>query len=97
MNKHKYIQTLGIKKSYICRKCRKRMHVNDTDRHVLAECIMENSAGMWALIHCVHCGWVYKLYPIRINGVPCTPRECDQLHEEMKQYEKEKEESQDDT
>ena len=41
---------------------------------------------MWALLHCGHCGWVDKIYPTRINGVKCTPKECDELLKEIREY-----------
>ena len=82
------IKTLGIPKSYKCSGCGRRVNLGFSERKNLADCIMANYAGLWALSHCKHCGYVDKIYPIRINRVNCTPAECDKLFEEIKKYDK---------
>lgn len=78
--------TLGIPKQHKCPNCKQTEKLNDEERYNLAYSILCNCAGMWALLHCGHCGWVDKIYPTRINGVKCTPKECDELLKEIKKY-----------
>ncbi len=82
------INSLGIAKSHKCPNCSKVERLNEEERHDIAECILNNGAGMFALLHCGHCGWVDKIYPTRINGIKCTPKECDELLSEIRQFEK---------
>ena len=48
--------------------------------------MINNGNGLWALLHCGHCGYVDTIYPTRINGVECTPEECEQLMQEIKKF-----------
>lgn len=48
--------------------------------------MISNGNGLWALLHCGHCGYVDTIYPTRINGVECTPEECEQLMKEITKY-----------
>lgn len=92
MNKMKFgINSLGIRRYVTCEYCNEESKRSLYEQHTLAECIMSNGAGMWALESCKHCGYVMKTYPDTINGQKCTKAECDQLHEEMKKLENPKE------
>lgn len=92
MNKMNFgINSLGIPQSATCESCGGMIRRSLYARQNLAECIMANGAGMWALENCPHCGYVMKTYPTAINGQKCTKEECDQLHEEMKKLENPKE------
>ena len=48
--------------------------------------MISNHKGLWALLHCGHCGYVDTIYPIRINGKECTPEECEKLMKEIAKY-----------
>ena len=50
--------------------------------------MINNCKGLWALLHCGHCGYVDTIYPIRINGEECTPEECEKLMKEITKYDK---------
>lgn len=78
--------TLGIPKQHKCPNCKKTEKLNKEERYNLAYSMMCNGVGMFALLHCGHCGWVDKIYPTRINGIKCTPKECDELLKEIKKY-----------
>lgn len=82
------IETLGIPKSHKCPNCRKTTTLSYDERNNLAECILANGAGLWALLHCDYCGWVDEFYPTAINGVPATKEECEALFAEMKKYDR---------
>ena len=62
--------------------------LNISERKNLADCMISNSKGLWALLHCGYCGYVDVIYPIRINGEECTPEECEKLMEEITKYDK---------
>lgn len=83
------ITSLGITKQHKCPYCGKYERLKNDERYNLVNCMMNNCRGLWALLHCGHCGYVDKVYPIRINGISCTPKECDKLIEEIKKYDKE--------
>ena len=57
--------------------------LNISERHNLADCMISNGNGLWALLHCGYCGYVDTIYPIRINGEECTPEDCEKLMEEI--------------
>lgn len=88
----KGINSLGIAKSHKCPNCKRTEKLNNEERYNLAYSILCNGAGMWALLHCGHCGWVDKIYPTRINGIKCTPHECKKLFLEIKEYERSEDE-----
>ena len=80
------IKTLGIPKRHKCPNCKKTESLKISERYNLAECMISNGNGLWALLHCGHCGYVDTIYPTRINGVECTPKECEQLMKEITKY-----------
>lgn len=88
----KGINSLGIAKSHKCPNCKRTEKLNNEERYNLAYSILCKGAGMWALLHCGHCGWVDKIYPTRINGVKCTHDECEKLFLGFKEYERSEEE-----
>ena len=67
--------------------------LNIPEREFIADCMISNRKGLWALLHCGHCGYVDVIYPIRINGEECTPEECKKLMEEITKYDKAGEQS----
>ena len=82
------IKTVGIPKRHKCPHCGKTESLNISERKNLADCMISNSKGLWALLHCGCCGYVDVIYPIRINGEECTPEECETLMEEITKYDK---------
>ena len=87
------IQTLGIPQKVKCPHCGRTESLDVLRRRDLAESMMSNSNGLWALLHCGWCGYVRQIYPTRINGIACTKKECMELFEEIKRYDlKEREE-----
>ena len=86
MNIKDNIKTLGIPKWHKCPNCKKTENLNIPERHNLAACMISNGNGLWALLHCGYCGYVDTIYPTRINGIECTPEECEQLMKEITKY-----------
>ena len=82
------IMTLGIPKRHKCPHCGKTESLNISERKNLADCMINNCEGLWALLNCGHCGYVNTIYPIRINGEECTPEECEKLMKEIAKYDK---------
>lgn len=82
------IMTLGIPKRHKCPHCGKTESLNISERQNIADCMISNCKGLWALLHCGHCGYVDTIYPIRINGKECTPEECEKLMKEITKYDK---------
>lgn len=80
------IKTLRIPKSFKCPNCAKRVYLSTEERINLADCVISNGAGLWALAQCGHCGYVRRIYPTAVNGVEITPSECDKLFEEIKMW-----------
>ena len=80
------INTIGISRLHKCPHCGKTESLKISERYNLAECMISNGNGLWALLHCGHCGYVDTIYPTRINGVECTPQECEQLTKEITKY-----------
>lgn len=80
------IRTLGVPQRIKCPKCKKSYRLGFDERRALADCMMYNSCGLWALSHCKHCGWVDTIYPTAINGISCTEEECKKLFDEMNTY-----------
>lgn len=80
MNK---IRSLGIKKSWQCPMCKRTNTRTNTQRKNLAECMITNCVGLWALETCGHCAYTITVYPVSINGVACTAEEAQLVHKAM--------------
>ncbi len=87
MNPKEFIRSLGIERDAECPHCGKSWRRTIEERRNMADCMTSNHAGLWVLDGCPYCGWLNKIYPVRINNIPCTPEECDRLSKELKRYE----------
>lgn len=87
--KERFIVSIGIPKTVKCPACGRKETLDICERKNIAECIVNNSAGLWALNLCGNCGYTYQIFPKMINAVPCTKEECEKLFEELKKYEAE--------
>lgn len=79
----RFVKSLGIPKTHKCSSCKNTTYFAANERHLIADCMMNNCKGIWCLVECFHCGYTEIMYPNKINGIECTDEECDKLFKEL--------------